>query len=201
MEPSAPLLDAPCPQCGHLIRFPTSEDATQETRRYIKGLVVDIHKLANSDVAPAVFYERFLLDVVRAVAAVSGELWTRGDCGRLEVQSHVNNLFHDRVDLDTREACVAGVLAQGKPELIRDEPWIRHTGCVMIVAPLVGDNELSAAVALFLDQTRRQTALENAPVFVGELCEVASGYFRRQRLRAIVHASELTQELPSWRLW
>jgi hypothetical protein len=201
IEPSAPLLDAPCPNCGRLILFTTSEDVARQTRRRIRELVTDVLELARSDVTLPVFCERFLRDVHEAVAAVCAELWTVGQDGRPQFQRRVNRVVQRMEVAEVHKECLDRVLVQGASVLVEDEPWLSATGCVMVVAPIKVDDESIGAVALFLDRTRRQTALQNAAVFVGELCQIASGYFLRQRYRAMMQAMERATKRPWWRFW
>src|SRR6185369_8350901 len=52
--------------------------------------VEEIAQLAGQEIAPAEFHAGFLSRVVAALAATGGAVWTRGERGKLKLESQVN---------------------------------------------------------------------------------------------------------------
>ena len=189
LEPSAPLSDAPCPNCGHLIWFAPSDELIGQTRTRIRDLVADIHKLASSDVPADAFYRRFLQDVVSAVAALGGALWIVDNQGQPRMQHEIDFLKAAKLDPSCQSVghdhLLRETLRDGKATLF---PSTRESasrlgghesGCAVIAAPLKVNQQPVGVVELLLDPNRRRAALENATLFVTELCDMASTYLLR----------------------
>jgi multidrug efflux pump subunit AcrA (membrane-fusion protein) len=168
-----------------------------QTRREIGRLVSEIEHLASSDVSPAEFYAETMRRVYTALAARAVALWIRTPQGNLQLQFQVNlppfddaaRPPHDellRYIVSKQEASVvapqSGPGEMGAPASIQNP-----TPFLLVLAPIIVDNDTLGICEVFQDPSRRSTAQAGYVQFLKRVAGEIAKFIKNGRYRLILN--------------
>lgn len=165
----------------------------RDTRNQIRGLVDEITALAQSESSKRAFCEGFLTRVVQALAAVGGAVWLRSESDGTFALEYQVNLAQSGLTRDTEQQTAHGTLLArvaeaNTPKLIpprsgdsdaSDNP----TDCLLVVAPLVVEQEVVGLVEIFQRADAGPTTQRGYLRFLVQMAGLASDFLRNDRLR------------------
>jgi len=188
----------------------SGSDAWQELEDVLSGL----GQLARSPIEPEQFYERALIECVRALSAVGGAAWLRAASGALRPVAHVNWPGAEIADhADARrahETLLSSVAATGR--VVSLGPHSKHhpaaidnpTDHALIVAPVQIARENSSAPAVqftvaILELLPRPDAspatYRGYEQFLTAVCELAAEYHAYRELARLRQDDSYRDEL------
>jgi len=176
-----------------------------QTKEQIRTLVQEISELAQSDISLAEFYNGFLDRVVSALAAFGGAVWTVHDDGRVQLKYQINlsntGLTDDR-DGQARHALLLKKLA-GSPQAMlvgpqsgsADDEAGNPTDFILLLEAVRAEQRVQAIVEIFQRPGSGPTTQRGYLRFLSQMCEMASGFVKSQRLRHFSDRQSLWEQL------
>ena len=196
----------------------------RETRNQIQGLVQEIRELADSDCDRLAFFEGFLARVTSALASTAGAIWTRDADGRLRLEYQVNfpetGLKGNEPGQIAHGQLLERLLAQGQPTLVpphagaqdaghagADSGDAQDTGSpgtgessnptqhLLVVGVLNRGDQAEGLVEIFQRPGGGPTTQRGYLRFLDQMCEVASGFLKNERLKEFATERETWSQL------
>lgn len=191
---------------------PTQVDPrlVDETRRQIGRLVTEIENLAGTDIPAAEFYAESMRRVYTALAAKAVALWMRSQQGGLQLQFQVNvpqlglneaiKPAHDellRTVLTKKEATI--VAPHSGPGSAEIGGSIQNpTSFLLVLAPVVVDDEPLGLIQVFQDPSRRSTAQQGYLQFVKRIAAEFAKFIKNGRYRLILTQQNQWNQVESF---
>lgn len=185
-------------------------DATvvAEMKHEIRMLVQEIAQIAQSDMPPDDFYGAFLIRVVSAMGAAGGAVWAVGDSGRLRCAYQIGLA---QTGLDAAEnrprhgLLLKKVLAAGQAMLVPPaagtsggEEAGNPSDLLLVLAPLVAQNEPQAVVEIFQRPGGGPTTQRGYVRFLVQMADLACDYLKSRRLRQLEDGQALWRQLEEF---
>ncbi len=193
-----------------------------QAKQTVRRLVVEISRLAKSDVEAAEFYTGFLDRVIRAMNALGGVVWSLDDRQSLKLQHEIR--LHQSVGYLDREAdeqhrslladairhgegiavaanCYRNGDANGRGVTAIDEPAADQksprnpTDCLILLQPIVIDGQCIGLVEIFHEAHTKPTVQNGYQRFLSQTCESAADYERSRRWQDLVAREDRWEEL------
>jgi len=175
-----------------------------ETKNQIRVLVQEIRDLAASDCSPEQFYQGFLARTTGALASVGGAIWLKNPQGQLQLEYHVNlaqtELSDDTAAQARHSKLIEQLIQDGQPTVIppntgsdNEQQAANPTQYLLVVGPLSTENEVDGLVEIFQRPGGGPTTQRGYLRFLVQMCEIASGFLKNQRLK------EFSDEQDTWR--
>ena len=167
------------------------EPLIEETKRSIRGIVVEIVALAKQDVSEPEFFVAFLARVVSALAAKGGAVWMLGEGGKLALRYQYNlpEKFlaeieesgepHRRLLKEVLPAGIGALIAPHSPA--SDGQAGNTTDYLLVVGVLQIDGEPRGVVELFQRPGAPPATQRGYLKFLQQMCELANDYLRSRR--------------------
>ncbi len=172
----------------------SNQEAIENTKQQIRGLVSEIAQLAKSELEPGEFYAAFMQKIVSALAAHGGAVWSMSDAGDASILYQIN-IAGDLLDDDSEEAVRHKKLLQvvshsNEAQLIPPNSGFGEDGAIgnptehlLVLAPLAGDQGVEAVVEVFQRPNAQPATQRGYLRFLVQMCELAAEWVKSQRLR------------------
>ncbi|MFL2866352.1 MAG: efflux RND transporter periplasmic adaptor subunit [Pirellulaceae bacterium] len=172
----------------------SNQEAIENTKQQIRGLVSEIAQLAKSELEPGEFYAAFMQKIVSALAAHGGAVWSMSDAGDASILYQIN-IAGDLLDDDSEDAVRHKKLLQvvsrsNEAQLIPPNSGFGEDGAVgnptehlLVLAPLAGDQGVEAVVEVFQRPNAQPATQRGYLRFLVQMCELAAEWVKSQRLR------------------
>ncbi|MEC7566649.1 MAG: HlyD family efflux transporter periplasmic adaptor subunit [Planctomycetota bacterium] len=172
----------------------TSQQAVEQTKQQIRGLVSEIAQLSKSELDPDEFYAAFMQKIVSALAASGGAVWSISEDGAATVEYQINiesNLLDDDSDDAARHGKLLHYIAHSEePQLIPPNSGFGDDGSIgnptphlLVLAPLQGNDRVEGVVEVF-QRPKSQPATQRGYLrFLVQMCELASEWVKGQKLK------------------
>ena len=179
-----------------------------EMKHEIRVLVQEIAQIAQSDMPPDDFYGAFLTRVVSAMGAAGGAVWAIGDGGRLRCAYQIG-LAQSGLDAAENRPrhglLLKKVLAAGQAILVPPaagaaggEEAGNPSDLLLVLAPLVAQNEAQAVVEIFQRPGGAPTTQRGYLRFLVQMADLACDYLKNRRLRQLEDGQALWRQLEEF---
>lgn len=172
----------------------SNQEAIENTKQQIRGLVSEIAQLSKSELEPGEFYSAFMQKIVSALAAHGGAVWNLSADGDASVvyQINIESSLLDSDSEDTaRHTKLLRVIAHSnEAQLIPPNSGFGEDGSVgnptdhlLVLAPLAGDQGVEAVVEIFQRPNAQPATQRGYLRFLVQMCELAAEWVKSQKLR------------------
>ena len=171
-----------------------NQQAVDQTKQQIRGLVSEIAQLAKSDMNAEEFYAAFMQRIVSALAAPGGAIWLTSDEGEPDVAYQINmsaDLLDAEGDSAQRHSQLVNYIARSnEAQLIPPQSGFGEEGEVgnptdhlLVLAPLESEGKVEGVVEVF-QRANSQPAIQRGYLrFLVQMCELAGDWLKSQKLR------------------
>lgn len=194
-------------------------DAVARAKREIQAILQQIGALSRSDADPDRYYEEFLNQVVGALAAAGGAVWTISDAGGLQLTYQVNlrqtglienpiaqaqhgRLLHRVLQSEAGELVAphSGFSADGQlvPGDSDDQAPANATDFLLVLSPVYNDQGPQGIVEVFQRPGSRPQVQQGYLRFLEQACDLAGDYLRARRLALLADKQSLWEQLESF---
>ena len=162
-----------------------SEDNLKRVREKVMQLAREIEKMSGEEIAPATFFNEFLVRVVTAIGARAGAVWML-DGGRLALAAE-NNLEETGIKeipgaLQINEKLLIDVLQTGEARTItHDQETQLPTEHVMVLSAIHKEKDCVGVVQLFQRADVPDKARSGYMQFLEQMCGYASRFVEGKR--------------------
>ena len=181
----------------------------EQTKNQIRTLVSEIAELAESDIQPAEFQAEFLNRVVAAVAATGGALWTLDPKGQIrlthQLEFRQTGLLENSPRSAPHNALLGAMIRANSPQLIPPGAAVEGmpnagnpTALAIILAPVIVDKAVIGLVEVLMDPARKAANQRSTLRFVGDLCDLASQYYKNRQVRQMMSQQKLWNQLEGY---
>jgi len=172
----------------------SNQEAIENTKQQIRGLVSEIAQLSKSELEPGEFYAAFMQKIVSALAAHGGAVWNLSADGEASVLYQINieaNLLDSDSEDTARHNKLLQVIAHSnEAQLIPPNSGFGEDGSVgnptdhlLVLAPLAGDQGVEAVVEVFQRPNAQPATQRGYLRFLVQMCELAAEWVKSQKLR------------------
>ena len=160
----------------------SNQEAIENTKQQIRGLVSEIAQLAKSELEPGEFYAAFMQKIVSALAAHGGAVWSMSDAGDASILYQIN-IAGDLLDDDSEDAVRHKKLLQvvthsNEAQLIPPNSGFGEDGAIgnptdhlLVLAPLAGEQGVEAVVEVFQRPNAQPATQRGYLRFLVQMCE------------------------------
>lgn len=178
----------------------------QETKTQIRAIVHEIMQLSQSDVEVEPFFDEFLRQVVTALAADGGAVWTcEDDHFELSHQINlVNTELHDELVQQKHQRLLKSVAAGKRATLVpphssnSDDEEGNPTNSLLIMGVLQGSHHTTYVIEVFQRGTSGPTSQRGYLRFLTQMCDYANNYLKTRQIRDFVDREELWRQLEQF---
>ena len=172
----------------------SNQEAIENTKQQIRGLVSEIAQLSKSELQPGEFYAAFMQKIVSALAAHGGAVWSLSTDGAASVLYQIN-IAGELLDPDSegtqRHSKLLQVVAHSnEAQLVPPNSGFGEDGAIgnptehlLVLAPLVGDQGVEAVVEVFQRPNAQPATQRGYLRFLVQMCELAAEWVKSQKLR------------------
>ena len=172
----------------------SNQEAIENTKQQIRGLVSEIAQLSKSELQPGEFYAAFMQKIVSALAAHGGAVWSLSTDGVASVLYQIN-IAGELLDPDSegnqRHSKLLQVVAHSnEAQLVPPNSGFGEDGAIgnptehlLVLAPLVGDQGVEAVVEVFQRPNAQPATQRGYLRFLVQMCELAAEWVKSQKLR------------------
>jgi multidrug efflux pump subunit AcrA (membrane-fusion protein) len=175
-------------------RHVDSQDAIEQTKQQIRGLVGEIAQLVKSDLDSDEFYAAFMQRIVSALAAAGGAVWLVGEGGEMKVNYQINlqgALLDDDDEEGKKHKRLLSYVAQsGEPQLVPPHSSFGDDGTVanptehlLVLAPMHGDDSVEGIVEIFQRPDSQPATQRGYLRFLVQMCELAAEWIKSRKLK------------------
>ena len=172
----------------------SNQEAIENTKQQIRGLVSEIAQLSKSELEPGEFYAAFMQKIVSALAAHGGAVWSMSDAGDASVLYQINiagDLLDDESEDTLRHKKLLQIVAHSnEAQLIPPNSGFGEDGAIgnptehlLVLAPLAGDQGVEAVVEVFQRPNAQPATQLGYLRFLVQMCELAAEWVKSQKLR------------------
>jgi len=192
---------------------PAEAAQIEAARRQINQLADEIAQLSEADVAPQAYYTDFLQRLFFAAQAFAGAIWIRTPQGNLQLQCQINlrevglestpdaKPMHDEL---LRQATIQGKGGVIGPRFSHnfgaegDQVAGNASDFVVLLAPVVKDQQTVGLVELWLDPHRDPNTIKGLYQFLTRMAAYVSLYLRNYQLRQMLGQQDLWLKLEAF---
>tara|TARA_B100000700_G_scaffold30626_1_gene29462 strand:+ start:3511 stop:5577 length:2067 start_codon:yes stop_codon:yes gene_type:complete len=172
----------------------SNQEAIENTKQQIRGLVSEIAQLSKSELDPGEFYAAFMQKIVSALAAHGGAVWSLSDDGASSVLYQINIagalLDPDSEDAERHTKLLRVVAHSNEAQLVPPNSGFGEDGAIgnptdhlLVLAPLAGDQGVEAVVEVFQRPNAQPATQRGYLRFLVQMCELAAEWVKSQKLR------------------
>ena len=172
----------------------SNQEAIENTKQQIRGLVSEIAQLSKSELEPSEFYSAFMQKIVSALAAHGGAVWNLSADGDASVVYQINIeaglLDSDSEDTARHTKLLRVIAHSNEAQLIPPNSGFGEDGSVgnptdhlLVLAPLAGDQGVEAVVEIFQRPNAQPATQRGYLRFLVQMCELAAEWVKSQKLR------------------
>jgi len=172
----------------------SNQEAIENTKQQIRGLVSEIAQLSKSELEPGEFYAAFMQKIVSALAANGGAVWNLSADGEASVVYQINIearlLDSDSEDTARHNKLLQVIAHSNEAQLIPPNSGFGEDGSVgnptdhlLVLAPLAGDQGVESVVEIFQRPNAQPATQRGYLRFLVQMCELAAEWVKSQKLR------------------
>lgn len=179
----------------------------QETKTQIRAIVHEIMQLSQSDVGLDQFFDEFLRQVVTALAADGGAVWSCED-DHFELSHQINiaktELHATELSQQKHQRLLKSAAAGKRATLVpphssnSEEEEGNPTDCLLILGVLQGSQNTTYVIEVFQRGSAGPTAQRGYLRFLTQMCDYADNFLKTQQIRDYVDREELWRQLEQF---
>lgn len=185
----------------------------EETRRHINRLIEEVARLTEASLPPVEYYKELLTRVLSAMAAPAGAIWVRTAQGNLQLLFHIN-LREVGIDKDEHSRSSHDELLRYAMGTKQSLSLLPHSGAgpgedgraapgnptsfLLLLAPVLLNNEVAAFIEVFQARDRPQNAIPGFLQFMNTMADLAARYSRNQLMGQMAGQQQVWTQLEAF---